>query len=190
MFGRRRREAPDTTAQVDVHLEWDVDAVRQTVIDFLQDPSDSSRQALLAALKRLDSQIDLGDAYSESVLDSSFFGQAPKGTILGETSSHSMAEEVPDAVLRAQILLVRAAKSANSESEPRCPSGPPHRQRLACVGDRQVPLDIGSGAETNLHAAQSARGKNTKTPDLNCCVRIARKCSGSQSPVNRVRQAW
>jgi hypothetical protein len=112
MFGRRRREAPDTTAQVDVHLEWDVDAVRQAVIAFLQDPGDSSRQALIAALERLDSQIELGDAYSESVLDSSFFGQAPKGTILGETSSHSMAEEVPGVVLRAQIALVREAKSA------------------------------------------------------------------------------
>lgn len=119
MFGRHRKEAPQNTeADVEVHLEWDIDAVQQAVTAFLQNASDGARQSLVVVLDRLDSQIDLGDAYAASVADSPVFGQAPKGDVLGETSSNSMAEEVPGAVLRAQVALVRAAKVAVQDPSP------------------------------------------------------------------------
>jgi hypothetical protein len=121
MFGRHRnKEAPqDTDAAVEVHLEWDIDAVQQAVTAVLQNASNGSRQSLLAVLGRLDDQTALGDAYSQSIIDSPFFGQGTKGAILGETSNHSMAEEVPGTVLRAQVALVRAAKIAVRDQSPR-----------------------------------------------------------------------
>jgi hypothetical protein len=67
---------------------------------------------LVTVLDRLDDQVDLGDAYAASVVRSPLFGQTPKGDVLGETSNTPMAEEVPGAVFRAQVALVRAAKAA------------------------------------------------------------------------------
>jgi hypothetical protein len=120
MFGRHRdRDAPPTPdAEVDVHLEWDIDAVRQAVATFLQSGGGGARHALVSALEELDRQIDLGDTYTEGIVDSPLFGQAPKGAIVGQTSSHSMAEVVPAAVFGAQIALVRAAKHAVVDPSP------------------------------------------------------------------------
>jgi hypothetical protein len=120
MFGRHHdKGAPqEAEAQVEVHLEWDIEAVRRAVIAFLQSPGDGSRRSLLAALERLDNQIDLGDTYARSIVDPSLFGQAPEGAVVGETSSHSTAQEVPGAVLRAQVTLVRAAKDAIRDLNP------------------------------------------------------------------------
>ncbi|MGD0882721.1 MAG: hypothetical protein ABSB09_14240 [Acidimicrobiales bacterium] len=113
MFGHHREagthEPPE--AQVEIHLELDIDDVEKAVIAFLHGPSDGSRQALLAELDKLDAQIDLGDAYAGSIADSVIFGHAPKGSVLGETSSHPTGESVPGAVLQAQVILVRAAKN-------------------------------------------------------------------------------
>jgi len=120
LFGRHRDTGPpqNTEADVEVHLEWDIDAVQQAVAAFLQNASDGSRQSLVAVLDTLDSQLDLSDTYAASIAGSPLFGQAPKGDVLGETSSHSMAEEIPGAVLRAQIALVRAAKTAVQDPSP------------------------------------------------------------------------
>ncbi len=113
MFGRHHgAEAPrPSDAQVEIHLELDLDEVGRSVSAFLQDPTEGSRRALSEELDTLDAQIDLGDTYAASIVDSSIFGQSPKGSVLGETSSHSIAESVPGAVLQAQITLVRAAKN-------------------------------------------------------------------------------
>ena len=120
MFGRHRNdELPQNTeADVDVHLEWDIDAVQQAVTAFLQNASDGSRQSLVAVLGRLDSQIDLSDAYAANIVGSPLWGQAPKGDVLGETSSTPMAEEIPGAVVRVQVALVRAAKAAVRDPSP------------------------------------------------------------------------
>jgi hypothetical protein len=109
--GAKRANAEDE-AQVEVHLEWDIDSVERAVAAFLDTASDGARQSLVTAIDRLDSQVDLSDRYSESIVDSPIFGYATKGDVLGETSSNPLAEEVPGAVLRAQVALVRAAKSA------------------------------------------------------------------------------
>ncbi len=120
MFGRHRNDEPpqNTEADVDVHLEWDIDAVQQAVTAFLQNASDGSRQSLVAVLGRLDSQIDLSDAYAANIVGSPLWGQAPKGDVLGETSSTPMAEEIPGAVVRVQVALVRAAKAAVRDPSP------------------------------------------------------------------------
>jgi len=120
LFGRHRDNEPaqNTEADVEVHLEWDIDAVQQAVTAFLENSSDGSRQSLVAVLDRLDNQVDLSDSYAASIAGSPLFGQAPKGDVLGETSSHSMAEEIPGAVLRAQVALVRAAKIAVQDPSP------------------------------------------------------------------------
>jgi len=113
MFGHHRRAGTPqpSDAQVEIHLELDLNEVEKTVSAFLQNPTDGLRQAMLAELDKLDAQIDLGDTYAASIVDSGIFGQAPKGSVLGETSSHSITESVPGAVLQAQVALVRAAKN-------------------------------------------------------------------------------
>jgi hypothetical protein len=113
------KEGPEIPeAAVEVHLEWDIDAVQQAVVAFLRNPNDGARQSLLTELEKLDNQLDLSDAYAASVDDSPIFGSALKGDVLGETSSHSMAEEVPGPVVRAQVALVRAAKTAIRDPSP------------------------------------------------------------------------
>ncbi len=87
------------SAEIEVHLGWDIDAVQQAVATFLQNPSEGGRNCLLTELERLDDQIDLGHAYAASVVGSPLFGAASKGAVLGETSSHSMAEEIPVTLL-------------------------------------------------------------------------------------------
>jgi hypothetical protein len=97
-------------AQVDFHLELDLADVEATVSSFLQNPTDGPRKALLAELDKLDAQIDLGDTYAASIVDSGVLGQSPKGDVLGQTSSNSLVEPVPGELLQAQVGLVRAAK--------------------------------------------------------------------------------
>ncbi|HVA05503.1 MAG TPA: hypothetical protein VNG12_02060 [Acidimicrobiales bacterium] len=113
MFGHHRGAGTSqpSDAQVEIHLELDLHEVEETVVAFLENPTDGSRHAMLAELDKLDAQIDLGDAYAASVVDSGIFGQTSKGSVLGETSSHSITEPVPGAVLQAQVALVRAAKN-------------------------------------------------------------------------------
>lgn len=113
MFGHHRGAGTNrpSDAQVEIQLERDLSEVQGAVSAFLQNPTDGSRQAMLAGLDKLDAQIDLGDTYAASIVDSGIFGQAPKGSVLGETTSHSISESVPGAVLQAQVALVRAAKN-------------------------------------------------------------------------------
>lgn len=112
MFGRHKKNAGGGVMpiSVDATLEGDIAQVEQSVADYLGDPSDASRQVLLAALEGLDAQTDLSDAYGESVIGSGALGYASKGEVLGETSIDSVVDEVPDAELTAQFELVKAAK--------------------------------------------------------------------------------
>ena len=63
-----------------------------------------------ACSSSLDEQIDRSDAYESSVIGSGALGYSAKGSVIGETSSASPAEDIPEAVLRDQMVLVRAAK--------------------------------------------------------------------------------
>jgi hypothetical protein len=97
---------------VDVNLEQDVGAAEQSIQSYLANPGEGQRKDLLAVLERLDSQIDLSDSYDSSIIGSGALGLATKFSVIGETNSSPMAEQVPSAEFQAQVVLVKAAKSA------------------------------------------------------------------------------
>jgi hypothetical protein len=111
MFGRRQQQGDENEEiAVDATLESDLASVEQWIDVYLKDPSVDSRKKLLGVLERLDNQIDLSDAYENSAIGSAAFGYSSKGSVIGETSSASAAEDIPESVLRAQTILIKAAK--------------------------------------------------------------------------------
>ena len=100
----------DDTLAVDAVLELNLGSVEASVGAYLADPSVDRRRQLLAALDRLDRHIDDSDAYESSIIGSGAFGSSTKGAVIGETSSASAAQEVPESVLLAQTALIKAAK--------------------------------------------------------------------------------
>jgi hypothetical protein len=100
----------DDEVAVDVTLELALGATEEAIETYLTDPSPSLRTQLLTALETLDQQIDSSDAYEKSTIGSAAFGYSSKGSVIGETSSVSAAQEIPGAELRAQMVLVKAAK--------------------------------------------------------------------------------
>jgi hypothetical protein len=95
---------------VDATLEADLGVAEGAIEAYLEDRSVTRRDALLAALQLLDQQIELSDDYEGRIAGSAAFGYASKGSVIGETSSASAAEEVPEAELVAQTVLITAAK--------------------------------------------------------------------------------
>ena len=111
MFGRQEHQTDeDKEISVDATLELDLGAVEQSIEAYLNDPSEELRTQLLAVLERLDQHIDRSDAYESSVIGSGAIGYSSKGSVIGETSSVSPAEDIPESVLRAQTVLIKAAK--------------------------------------------------------------------------------
>ncbi len=100
----------DDEVSVDATLELALGTVEEAIDAYLLDPSSSPRTQLLAALESLDQLIDSSDAYESSTLGSAAFGYSTKGSVIGETSLGSAAEEVPGAEWRAQTALIKAAK--------------------------------------------------------------------------------
>jgi hypothetical protein len=108
---RQKHRTDDVeNVSVDAILELDLGTVEQSVEAYLEDPSLALRHELLAALERLDQHIDRSDAYESSVIGSAALGYSAKGSVIGETSTSSPAEDIPEAVLRAQTALIKAAK--------------------------------------------------------------------------------
>jgi hypothetical protein len=105
----RKTEEPLT---VDANLEQDLFSVERCVQAYLEDGTEHRRQELLTALEQLDDQTQSSDAFSENVLGSGALGYATKFSVIGETNTNPIAEEVPAAVFQAQIALVKAAKVA------------------------------------------------------------------------------
>jgi hypothetical protein len=111
MFGGQKHQADENqVVDVDATLELDLGTVEQSIAAYLRDPSVDLRQRLRAVLERLDEQIKRSDAYEKSAIGSAAFGYSSKGSVIGETSGSSAAEEIPESVLRAQTILVKAAK--------------------------------------------------------------------------------
>ena len=111
MSGRQEhRTGEDEEVSVDATLELGLGTVEQSIEAYLKDPSVDLRNELLAALERLDQQIERNDAYGSSIIGSAAFGYSDKGAVIGETSSVSPAEDIPESVLRAQTVLIKAAK--------------------------------------------------------------------------------
>jgi hypothetical protein len=101
----------DDEVAVDATLELALGTTEQAIETYLQDASPSLRPQLLTALESLDQQIASSDAYESSTIGSAAFGYSTKGSVIGETSSVSAAQEIPGAELRAQMALVKAAKA-------------------------------------------------------------------------------
>ena len=111
MFRRQKPETDeDEDVAVDAGLELDLGTVEQAVEAYLEDPSVTLRNRLLAVLERLDQRIDDSGAYESSVIGSGALGYSGKGSVIGAIRSNSAAEEVPESVLRAQTHLIKAAK--------------------------------------------------------------------------------
>jgi len=107
---KNHQSGGDREVTVDATLEADLSVAEDAIAAYLEDPSATRRDALLAALRLLDQQIELSDDYESRIAGSAAFGYASKGSVIGETSSASAAEEVPEAELVAQTVLIKAAK--------------------------------------------------------------------------------
>jgi hypothetical protein len=107
MFGH---EGQRDEVAVDAALASNLEAVETSVASYVKDPSAHLRNQLLVALEALDEQINQSDAYESSVVGSGALGFSTKGSVVGETSASSAAEEIPEAELQAQTMLIRAAK--------------------------------------------------------------------------------
>jgi abortive infection bacteriophage resistance protein len=111
MFGREEHQGDeDEEVAVDATLASDLASVEQSIDVYLKDPSVDLRTKLLDVLERLDAQIDRSDAYEKSVIGSAALGYSSKGSVIGETSSASAAENISESVLLAQTILIKAAK--------------------------------------------------------------------------------
>lgn len=111
MFRRRKHQPEEAKAiAVDVTLELDLRAAEATIEVYLREPSAELRNQLLVVLQRLDQRIDLSDDYESRIVGSAALGYSTKGSVLGETSSSSAAEEVRESEFRAQTVLIKAAK--------------------------------------------------------------------------------
>jgi abortive infection bacteriophage resistance protein len=111
MFGRKEHQGDeDEEVAVDATLASNLASVEQSIDVYLKDPSVDLRTKLLDVLERLDAQIDRSDAYENSVIGSAALGYSAKGSVIGETSSASAAENISESVLLAQTILIKAAK--------------------------------------------------------------------------------
>jgi len=113
-FGRLKRggASPDQVMAVDVQFEDRIREIEGLVGGYLRNPQDeSTRQALLAELEKLDDQTARADAYSNSRAVLVRY-QVPRSWVTGATSDASIAEDVPSAEFKAQVALVKAARSA------------------------------------------------------------------------------
>ena len=104
MFRHRKQPSGDEDSiPVDATLEGDIAQVEKSVADYLQSPTDATRQSLVKALEALDAQTDQGDEYGSSVIGSAALGYASKGAVLGETGLDSVVDDVPGAELNAAV---------------------------------------------------------------------------------------
>jgi hypothetical protein len=111
MHGPREHQGDENAeVTVDATLELELASVERSIEAYLKDRSVVLRHELLASLERLDRQIERSDAYESSIIGSAAFGYSTKGSVIGETSSTSPAEDIPESELRAQTVLIKAAK--------------------------------------------------------------------------------
>ncbi len=138
MFGH---EGEQDEVVVDATLASDLDAVEVSIAAYLKDPSSALHSQLLVTLEALDERINQSDAYESSVVGSGALGFSTKGSVVGETSASSIAEEIPEAEWQAQTALIRAAKQEVTTPTPDhlAALGAAH-EALAAVRSSQPPL--------------------------------------------------
>ena len=129
MSGHRRPgDAEHDELEVDDTLEGDIGAVVRAVDAYLAAPADDRRHELLTALEQLDDQLEAGDAFSGRWLR----GVLPDPDVVGETSTHPIADDVQQGEFHAQVVLVKAAKHEVTAPTP---------ETLAALRDARVALD-------------------------------------------------
>jgi hypothetical protein len=116
--GKNPQSEGDREVTVDATLEADLGVAEVAIEAYLEDPSATRSAALLAALQLLDQHIELSDDYEGGIAGSAALGYSSKGSVIGETSSVSAAEEVPEAELVAQTVLIKAAKREVTAATP------------------------------------------------------------------------
>jgi hypothetical protein len=104
-----RQAPPEQELAVDSGLEMDISGVEDAVDAYLADQSDDRRQILLKALEALDNETEDSDAYESRTSWRSILA-APSPEVIGETSSHPIAEDIPSSEFAGQVTLVKAAK--------------------------------------------------------------------------------
>jgi hypothetical protein len=121
VFGHREKQPPPRgqELEVDAMLEQNIMSVKVAVDTYLDSPGKDSRTELLTALNRLDDQIARGERF----VGPANVGLLPTSYAVGATSINSAAQEIPSAEFRAQIALVRAAKSAATGPTPETLAG-------------------------------------------------------------------
>jgi hypothetical protein len=112
MFGHHKQQGPPAAQEVEVDttLELDLATVEQAIGSYLGQPTPDRRRSMVIELEKLDAQIDRSDTYENSIVDSAVFGITTKYSVVGETSSPPIADEVAGVELGAQMTLVKAAK--------------------------------------------------------------------------------
>jgi hypothetical protein len=108
----------DRVVPVDAALAESLRGVESEVDAYLQHQTSEHLRALEEALARLDTQTADSDAWIAGVTNTASWGIDPKGTVIGETGSLPIAEDVPGAELNAQIELVKAAKQVVQDDTP------------------------------------------------------------------------
>ena len=105
-----RIDPADRAVPVEATLAQDLRALESEVEGYLQHQTDEHLHSLEEVLARLDAQMADSDAWIAGVTNTASWGVDAKGSVIGETGSFPIAEDVPSAELNAQIELVRAAK--------------------------------------------------------------------------------
>jgi hypothetical protein len=108
----------DRAVPVDATLAQYLRTLESEVDLYLQHPTSEHRQALHEVLARLDAQTADSDAWIAGVTDTASWGVDAKGTVIGETGSFPIAEDVPSAELNAQIELAKAARQVVQNDDP------------------------------------------------------------------------
>jgi len=104
--------------EVDATLALDLSLVEGAVDAYLATPVDATRDELIAQLAALDDQTAASDAFESSVAGSAVFGFSSKGSVIGETRSVPLVEDIPSDQFELQVALVRAAKREVVASTP------------------------------------------------------------------------
>jgi hypothetical protein len=111
MFGHHSKKyAAAETLRVEFQLEADLGGVERCVHAYLQTPSPNTRDALLVELEQLDAHLADSDAYERHFAGIARYGSGTQGSVIGETSSTPLVNEVSGSEFRAQVALVKAAK--------------------------------------------------------------------------------
>jgi hypothetical protein len=123
----------DRAVPVDATLAQYLRALESEVDAYLQHPTTEQLQALREILARLDAKTADSDAWIAGVTNTASWGIDAKGTVVGETGSFPIAEDVPSAELNAQIELAKAAKQVVQNDNP---------QTVRALNQARAALDV------------------------------------------------